>query len=246
MTGVQTCALPIYPEAALAALAAASFVVSLELRVSAVTDRADVVLPVAAVAEKAGTFVNWEGRPGSFEAALRVPAVRCDLRVLAAIADAMDVHLALPDAAAARAEMAALAGPAARGTADTAASATAGGSRGIVPPGPASAALAPGQVLLATWHNLLDAGRMQDGEPNLAGTARAAVARMSAATAAQAGTAAGGKVSVSTERGSVTVVVEIADLPDRVVWLPANSVGCAVRRDLGAGHGSLVTVRSAE
>ena len=41
------------PDAALAALAAASFVVSLELRVSAVTDRADVVFPVAAVAEKA-------------------------------------------------------------------------------------------------------------------------------------------------------------------------------------------------
>lgn len=28
-----------------------------------------------------------------------------------------------------------------------------------------------GEALLATWHNLLDAGRMQDGEPNLAGTA---------------------------------------------------------------------------
>ena len=38
------------------------FVVSLELRPSEVTERADVVLPVAAVAEKAGTFLNWEGR----------------------------------------------------------------------------------------------------------------------------------------------------------------------------------------
>ncbi len=68
---------------------------------------------------------------------------------------------------------------------------------------------------------------------------------MSAATAAEAGIAADGKVSVSTDSGSVTVGVEIADLPDRVVWLPVNSAGCAVRRDLGAGHGSLVTVRSA-
>ena len=57
--------------------------VSLELRVSAVTDRADVVFPVAAVAEKAGTFVNWEGRPGTFGAALAVPAARTDLQVLA-------------------------------------------------------------------------------------------------------------------------------------------------------------------
>ena len=66
------------------------------------------VFPVAAVAEKAGTFVNWEGRGGTFDAALSVPGVRTDLYVLGAIADEMDVHLGLPDAAAARAELAAL------------------------------------------------------------------------------------------------------------------------------------------
>jgi hypothetical protein len=66
------------------------------------------VFPVAAVAEKAGTFVNWEGRGGTFEEALPVPEVRTDLYVLGAIADEMDVHLGLPDQAAARAELAAL------------------------------------------------------------------------------------------------------------------------------------------
>ena len=86
---------------------------------------------------------------------------------------------------------------------------------------------------------------MQDGEPNLAATARAAVAKMSAATAAEAGVGDGGKVTVATERGTITVPAEIADMPDRVVWLPTNSAGCAVRESLGAGHGSLVTVRSA-
>jgi len=86
---------------------------------------------------------------------------------------------------------------------------------------------------------------MEDGEPNLAGTARAAVAKMSAATAAEAGVGDGGKVTVATERGTITVPAEIADMPDRVVWLPTNSAGCAVRGQLGAGHGSLVTVRSA-
>jgi NADH-quinone oxidoreductase subunit G len=104
----------------------------------------------------------------------------------------------------------------------------------------------PGSALLATWHHLLDAGRLQDGEPNLAGTARTAVAIMSAATAAEAGSGAGGKVTVATARGAITVPVQIADMPDRVVWLPANSAGCAVRSELGAGHGTLVTVRSAE
>jgi NADH-quinone oxidoreductase subunit G len=258
------------PAAALTALEATGFVVSLELRVSAVTDRADVVLPVAAVAEKAGTFVNWEGRPGSFGAALAVPAVRSDLRVLTALADEMDVHLGLPDAGAVHAELAALAGPAARGSAVTSGGSAAGGPAAAVTSGagapagrkvPASAPATaipgriehlgrqypgPGRALLATWHNLLDAGRMQDGEPNLAGTARAAVAKMSAATAAEAGTAEGGKVTVVTERGAITVPVQIADMPDRVVWLPANSPGCAVRRELGAGHGGLVTVRSAQ
>ena len=248
--GVDPADLP-DPAAALAAIEAAGFVVSLELRVSAVTDRADVVLPVAAVAEKPGTFVNWEGRPASFGAALQVPSVRSDTEVLAWLADEMDVHLALPDQTAVLSELAELAGPAGRGSgAEVRHSGEPGqrgpgsdpgrvGSLGRQHPG-------PGQALLATWHSLLDGGRMQDGEPNLAGTARAAVARMSAQTAAQAGTAAGGKVTVATSRGSVTVPVEIADMPDQVIWLPANSAGCAVRSDLGAGHGTLVTVRSAQ
>ena len=156
--------------------------------------------------------------------------------MLAAVADAMDVHLGLPDNAAAIRELQALTSG---GSASTVAAAAPAHAQ--APPLPVS-----GKALLATWHNLLDAGRMQDGEPNLAGTARAAVARMSASTAAEAGTVDGGKVSVATGRGVITVPVEIADMPDRVVWLPANSGGSAVRRVLGAGHGSEVTVRSAE
>jgi len=250
VAGVDPADLP-DPEAALRALAAAPFIVSLELRVSAVTDRADVVFPVAAVAEKPGTFVNWEGRPGTFGAALQVPAARSDLRILAQIADAMDVHLALPDAAAAVREFNELARlrPATARRAGT----TAGGggaARAPVPRGHIDHLgrphPGPGQAVLATWHNLLDAGRMQDGEPNLAGTARASVAKMSAATAAETGAAGGDKVTVATDRGEITVPLQIADMPDRVVWLPANSAGCAVRSGLGAGHGTLVTVRSAE
>jgi NADH-quinone oxidoreductase subunit G len=259
------------PPAALEALEATRFVVSLELRVSAVTDRADVVLPVAAATEKAGTFVNWEGRPGSFGAALAVPEARTDLQVLGALADEMDVHLGLPDAAAARRELNALvpdvtsafpsvpsaiphgSGATAEGgemptaTGAEMPTATAGSPARAVGSAGGSGGGSPrtGTVMLSTWHNLLDAGRMQDGEPNLAGTARAAVAKMSAATAEQAGVGDGGKVTVATERGAITVPVEVADMPDRVVWLPANSAGCAVRAVLGAGHGSLVTLRSA-
>jgi NADH-quinone oxidoreductase subunit G len=238
------------PAAALEALEATRFVVSMELRVSAVTDRADVVLPVAAVAEKAGTFVNWEGRPGSFREALAVPEVRTDLEVLGAVADAMDVHLGLPDPAAARRELNTLVPDVTSAFAGVPSAIPRGSAAApdlpaapVSPGGPAYPR--EGQALLATWHNLLDAGRMQDGEPNLAGTARAAVAKVSAATAAEAGVEDGGKVSVATGRGALTVPVQVADMPDRVVWLPTNSAGCAVRATLGAGHGSLVTLRSA-
>jgi NADH-quinone oxidoreductase subunit G len=99
---------------------------------------------------------------------------------------------------------------------------------------------------LATWHQLLDAGRMQDGEPYLAGTARPVVAKLSAATAGAAGVSDGEKVVVAAAAGSITVPVDVVPMADGVVWLPANSPGSAVRTDLGAGHGSRVTLRRAE
>ncbi len=255
IAGVDPADLP-DPTAALRALEATPFIVSLELRASAVTDRADVVFPVATVAEKSGTYLNWEGRAGRFAPALSVPGVRTDLYVLAAIADEMDVHLGLPDAAAARAELTALgawkgARPAApavlSGTTPTSAPDTmapfaigraAGGDGGSSP--------RETTVRLATWAQLIDAGRMQDGEPYLAGTARSIVARASKATAAAAGVADGDKVTVATEAGSVTVPLEVTEMANGVVWLPTNSAGSAVRTDLVAGHGSRVTLRRAE
>jgi NADH-quinone oxidoreductase subunit G len=233
VAGVDPADLP-DPAAALAALDATPFIVSLELRVSAVTDRADVVLPVAAVTEKAGTFVNWEGRGGTFTEALPVPGVRTELYVLGEIADEMDVHLGLPDPESARAEIARIG--------------TWRGTRETAPVVPAEVQMAPerGEAALATWSLLLDQGRMQDGEPYLAGTARTACARMSAGTAAEAGVADGDKVTVATEGGALTLPVEVTDMPDRVVWLPANSAGCAVRAQLAAGNGTRVTLRSPE
>jgi NADH-quinone oxidoreductase subunit G len=51
-------------------------------------------------------------------------------------------------------------------------------------------------------------------------------------------------VTVSTDRGSVTVPFEYADLPDGVVWLPGNSGDVTVRRTLGVGHGAAVNVHA--
>ncbi|GAA3109714.1 NADH-quinone oxidoreductase subunit G [Streptosporangium carneum] len=221
------------PEAALAALENTPFIVSLEQRPSAVTDRADVVLPVATVSEKSGTFVNWEGRGRTFEEALPVPGIMSDLRVVSAIADHMDVHLGLPDPAAARRELASLG--AWRGS-RTAAPDAAG--RSLPAPG-------QGEAVLATWHQLLDDGRLQDGEPYLAGTARAGVALVSAATAAESGVADGDKITITAEGGSLSLPVLVADLPDRVVWLPSNSGGRSVTRDLRATAGDIVKIGNA-
>ena len=77
------------PQAALEGLEAVGFMVSLETRASLVTERADVVFPVSLMQERAGTFVNWEGRRRPFDIVLERPNDMSDLRVLAALADGL-------------------------------------------------------------------------------------------------------------------------------------------------------------
>ncbi|MEO6204868.1 MAG: NADH-quinone oxidoreductase subunit G [Mycobacteriales bacterium] len=217
------------PHLALDALDKAGFVVSLELRRSPVTDRADVVFPVAAAVEKDGTFLDWEGRARPFEAVLRSSGAMTDGRVLHTLADEMDRVLGLPDVAAARAELSSLVG---------------NGSRPAAPSMPACQPAVPeaGQALLASWHWLLDDGSLQDGELFLAGTAKKPRLHLSATTAAEIGAVEGAEVTVTSERGSVALPLVIADLPDRVVWVPMRTPDAAVFRDLAVAVGSVVTL----
>ncbi|ORA18657.1 NADH-quinone oxidoreductase subunit G [Mycobacterium asiaticum] len=221
------------PDAVLAALDTAPFVVSLELRHSAVTERADVVFPVAPTTQKSGAFVNWEGRYRGFEPAFHgttLQASQSDHRVLDTLADEMGVYLGCASVESAREELSAL------GTWD-----------GKHPAGPTAEAAAPakpgaGEAVLTGWRLLLDAGRGQDGEPHLAGTARKPEVRLSANTAAEIGAAHGDPVTVSTDRGSITLPLNVTDMPDRVVWLPINSPGSAVHQDLGVILGAVVNI----
>jgi NADH-quinone oxidoreductase subunit G len=215
------------PHAALAAIEAAGFVVSLELRESAVTALADVVFPVAPVAEKDGSFLDWEGRLRPFDAALTSTATT-DLRVLAALADELGIDLGMRSAAEARDALLRLG--------------VWSGARPPAPelPAPAARRAEYGEAVLAGWRMLLDNGRLQDGEPYLAGTARPPVARLSATTAIDIG--APDVVTVSTSRGSVTLPLVITEMPDGVVWLPLNSPGSVVHRDLGVGPGAIVGI----
>ena len=206
-----------------------SFVVCLDLRESAVTDFADVVLPVAAHQEKAGSFVNWEGRVRLFEAALTTNAMS-DHRVVDLLAAEMGEFLGVRSLSATRADMRAL-GP------------WSGGRAGA--PTLEAVEVAPldsGQAVLATWHHLLDSGRMQDGEPFLAGTAPRARARLSARTAASFGVAEGDALRVASELGAITLPVTIREMVDDVVWLPTNSEGSAVRATLGVDAGTAVSL----
>ncbi|CAO5175937.1 NADH-quinone oxidoreductase subunit G [Frankia sp. AiPs1] len=219
------------PAAALAALARVPFCVSLEIRRSSISEVADVVLPVAPVAEKAGSFVDWEGRLRPFQRALETPALP-DVRVLHLIAAEMGLDLRLPDTGAAARELRAV------GRAGDAV------TRAPAPAQPAAPAAVPaaGQALLASWHQLVDDGALLSGEPYLAGTARPPVVRLSAATAAEIGARAGEPVRVSTGRGSITLPLELAALPDRVVWVPTHSPGSHVRRALGVTAGAVVRI----
>jgi len=224
------------PRLAEQALDAVPFLVSLEMRQSAVTRRADVVLPIAPAAEKPGTFMDWEGRLRSFEAVLNTTAMT-DGRVLEAVAALMTtdgITLGTGDVGAIRRELGSM--PA---------------SRADRPAAPAVAAVAlpklgAQEAVLASWHHLIDLGSLLDGDEVLAGTARTPVVRIGKGLAESLGVADGDAVTVGTDRGAITLPAAITDLPPQVVWLPTNSPGSTLRRSLGVTSGAVVRLSAGQ
>ncbi|KAA0918058.1 NADH-quinone oxidoreductase subunit G [Dietzia sp. ANT_WB102] len=247
--GVEATDLP-DPHAALDAIDAAGFVVSLELRRSEITDRADVVLPIAPVAEKAGTFLTWEGRERPFAAALTGTDAMPDHRVLDALAEETGAWFGLPDVESVRREITAVREAVAPPPVNAGARPVDADPTTTTRPAPPTRARIPepaaGQAILATWRMLLDAGRMQDGEPHLAGTARRPVARLSPTTSRELGVSDGDPVTVSTDRGVITLPLAVTEMPDHVVWLPQNSPGSAVNAALAARAGDVVSIATGE
>nr|MBA2552289.1 molybdopterin-dependent oxidoreductase [Geodermatophilaceae bacterium] len=235
------------PVAALAALDAVGFVVSLEIRHSAVTQRADVVLPVAPAVHKSGSYLNWEGRRRPFVETLRGTGALPDGRVLHGLAEEMGTDLGLPTPEAAMAELRLLS-TAHNPDRRSGESARSAGGGALREPGPVLVAPASsrqidiGQAVLASWRMLLDDASLQDGEPNLAGTARRPVLRLSAATALEIGAAIGDPVTVTGRHGSITLPLVVTAMVDRVVWVPMKSAGSAVRSGLGAVPGDIVQI----
>ena len=104
------------------------------------------------------------------------------------------------------------------------------------------AAAGSGRVVLASWRHLLDEGVLQRGEQALAGTARPALARVSAATADAHGLVDGQPVSVSSDFGSITLPLAVTEMVDDVVWVPGNSLGSTVNATLRVGSGAVVAL----
>ena len=235
VAGVEVADLP-DPARAREALDEVGFVVSLELRPSEVTERADVVLPVAAVAEKAGTFLNWEGRVRFFEAALKPDQMTrrlapADARVLQMLADAMDVHLGLPDLRTTRAEIDRLGawdGPRATDPLQIGERSC----RARPPVRPCS----PGTGCCSTRASSSRATRRSPapGTPPARACPRPRPPRPASRTATS--------LAVTGPAGVAELPLQITEMPDRVVWLPLNSVGRGVASDTGALPGSLVRI----
>jgi NADH-quinone oxidoreductase subunit G len=215
--------------ATLAALDKA-FVVSLEIAPSAVTERANVVLPVAAVTEKSGSFLNWEGRPRSFDAAVSDSLNRSDLRILSMIAEEIGTPLNLGTVTAAIKEIASIGKWEGARVSFNSVSAS------------AQPALNSDQALITSWRRLLDFGTLQQGEENLAGTARRTVAVISPKRAQTMGVVDGDQLKISTHQGSVTLSALVENIHDDAVWAPRNSRGSQLLANLGVAHGAVVTV----
>jgi NADH-quinone oxidoreductase subunit G len=209
---------------------AKAFVVSLEIRHSAITEIANVVLPVAAVVEKSGTFVNWEGCGRSFETAIEDSLTRSDVRILSMLADQMGTPINLPTVTAAREEFNSLGNWESRSS--------------FTPVAATSASVSADKALLSSWRLLLDAGSLQDGENNLAGTVHPSVAVISAKRAQSLGVTNGDQIAIVTSQGSITLPCEIGEIEESSVWIPRNSVGSHTIATLGVASGPVSVVKA--
>jgi NADH-quinone oxidoreductase subunit G len=208
------------------------FVVSLEIRESDITDIAQVVLPVAAVVEKSGSFMDWQGKPREFEAAVE-SLNRSDLRILSMLADEMGKSINLPSVSAARKEIAAL------GNWE--------GAKNQMKSTAASGEIKVGsdEAVITSWRNLLDKGSLQEGEDNLAGTARATTAVISQKRADALSVKSGELIRVSNTYGAITLPCTIVDIDDAKIWLPRNSTNAQLIKVLGTVGNTVVKVSKA-
>jgi NADH-quinone oxidoreductase subunit G len=201
-----------------------TFVVSLEIAHTSVTAIADVVLPVAGVVEKTGSYLDWRGIARHFEKGVEDADLRSDVRVLSILADALGTPINLPTVGATVREIASLGNWDGVRPAFTKRSAESKESKDFT---------------LVSWRFLLDLGSLQEGEENLAGTAKKARAHISSSAAATLGVIESDFVVISSESGSIELPVSIREIADNLIWVPRNSEGSQVIPSLGFTRGAV-------
>lgn len=214
-------------ELAQKALAAASFVVSLEVNLTPAAQAADVVFPVAPVSEKPGTFINWEGRLRPFGQAL-VSQDMPDWEVLGKLAQVMGVELGIDSLKSLYAEANELLDWDGQRVA----------FEGAIP---AELVTPPSKHVVLTCHKTqIDEGLLQVGATDMQAAGRASFARISPETAQEFGISAGSAIKLKTDSGQIQLPVVLTKMPQRVVWVPECSARSHVHESLGVTSGALV------
>jgi NADH-quinone oxidoreductase subunit G len=212
-------------ERALQRVAASGTVVVQDLALTETAARyADVVLPITATQERAGTRTDWEGRAQRFLLAVDAPELaQDDWEAFVQLAAALGHDLGYRSLDGIRAEQERL------GVRSTAHPLPAAAADDAVGPTPADELVAVVRPLL------LDGGTMLAGADDLLATARTATVGVSRADAARLGVTEGDVVRVS-GAGAAAVTLPVAVLPDLVpgaVVLPRTSTDVPVTRLAG-------------
>ncbi len=201
-------------------------VVTHDIVANATTAHADVVLPVTASQERAGTRTNWEGRAQRFQTGLAGPRlVQHDWEVLVQLAGLLGHDLGFVDLDGIRADAAALAPvttPTDWPTSDAAEPAVDAAGDGA--DDAADDGADDGDLAVEVHPLLLDHGVHQVNAPDLAATAHTATARIHPVDAAAHDLAEGDVVVVA--GGKVELTLPIVVTPDQApgtIFVPANS-----------------------
>ncbi|MDU3274813.1 NADH-quinone oxidoreductase subunit G [Varibaculum cambriense] len=214
-------------ELAQKALAAASFVVSLEVNLTPAAQAADVVFPVAPVSEKPGTLINWEGRLRPFGQAL-VSQDMPDWEVLGKLAQVMGVELGIDSLKSLYAEANELLDWDGQRVAFEGAT-------------PAELVTPPSKHVVLTCHKTqIDEGLFFFFSTDMQAAGRASFARISPETAQEFGISAGSAIKLKTDSGQIQLPVVLTKMPQRVVWVPECSARSHVHESLGVTSGALV------
>lgn len=212
---------------AVQALKGADTVIALTSFKSAVADVADLMLPMAAFAETSGTYVNCEGRPQSFNAAVKpIGEARPAWKILRVLGELLgDASMAFPSSEAVR-DAALESAP----VLSNQLSAQPGASGQAVTPGLERAPYVPIYACDPTVRRAPALQRTKDAAKPLA--------RISPATLASLGLSTGGQVRVKSQGESITLVA----VADQAVAEGCVSVasGCTETVPLGPMYGRLI------